>query len=82
MGAHPTLIQSVQRALRIIEVIAEHDGRARAKEIARAADLSTCLFVTQSQVSAARGDAGTAIPAAVGRPAHWGPTGQVTGPGR
>jgi IclR family transcriptional regulator, acetate operon repressor len=40
VGAHPTLIQSVQRALRIIEVIAEHDGRARAKEIARAADLS------------------------------------------
>ena len=42
MGAHlggPTLIQSVQRALRLLEVIAEHDGRARAKEIARAADL-------------------------------------------
>jgi DNA-binding IclR family transcriptional regulator len=35
----PTLIQSVQRALRLIEVIAEHDGRARAKEIARAAAL-------------------------------------------
>ena len=39
MGAHPTLIQSVQRALRLIEVIAEHDGRPRAKEIARAAGL-------------------------------------------
>ena len=39
MGDHPTLIQSVQRALRLIEVIAEHDGRARAKEIARAAGL-------------------------------------------
>jgi IclR family transcriptional regulator, acetate operon repressor len=35
----PTLIQSVQRALRLIEVIAEHGGRARAKEIARAAGL-------------------------------------------
>ncbi len=39
MGEHPTLIQSVQRALRLLEVIAEHDGRARAKEIARAAGL-------------------------------------------
>jgi DNA-binding IclR family transcriptional regulator len=39
VGAHPTLIQSVQRALRLIEVIAEHGGRAWAKEIARAAGL-------------------------------------------
>jgi DNA-binding IclR family transcriptional regulator len=39
VGAHPTLIQSVQRAFRLIEVIAEHDGRALAKEIARAAGL-------------------------------------------
>src|SRR5688572_12655181 len=39
MGDRPTLIQSVQRALRIIEVIAEHAGRARAKEIARATGL-------------------------------------------
>ena len=42
MGAQaggPTLIQSVQRALRLIEVLAEHDGRARAKELARAAGL-------------------------------------------
>jgi IclR family acetate operon transcriptional repressor len=39
VGAHPTLIQSVQRALRIIEVIAEHDGRARAKEVSRVAGL-------------------------------------------
>ena len=39
MGERPTLIQSVQRALRIMEVVAEHDGRARAKEIARAAGL-------------------------------------------
>ncbi|MGY1590980.1 IclR family transcriptional regulator [Geodermatophilus sp. SYSU D00708] len=39
MGAHPTLIQSVQRALRMLEVVAERNGRARAKEIARAAGL-------------------------------------------
>jgi IclR family acetate operon transcriptional repressor len=39
VGARPTLIQSVQRALRLIEVIAEHGGRAPAKEIARAAGL-------------------------------------------
>ena len=39
MGAQaggPTLIQSVQRALRLLEVLAEHSGRARAKELARA----------------------------------------------
>ncbi|GAA1247903.1 IclR family transcriptional regulator C-terminal domain-containing protein [Pseudonocardia aurantiaca] len=35
----PTLIQSVQRALRLLEVVAERDGRAHAKEIARAAGL-------------------------------------------
>ncbi|MGY1603950.1 IclR family transcriptional regulator [Geodermatophilus sp. SYSU D00815] len=42
MGAaqgQPTLIQSVQRALRLLEIVAEHDGRARAKELARAAGL-------------------------------------------
>jgi len=39
MAERPTLIQSVQRALRIIEVVAEHDGRARAKEVARATGL-------------------------------------------
>jgi DNA-binding IclR family transcriptional regulator len=39
MSAQPTLIQSVQRALRLLEVVAERNGRARAKEIARAAGL-------------------------------------------
>lgn len=39
MGDHPTLIQSVQRALRLLEIVAEHDDRAHAKEIARAAGL-------------------------------------------
>lgn len=36
----PTLIQSVQRALRLLDVVAEHDGRAHAKELARASGLS------------------------------------------
>ena len=39
MGDRPTLIQSVQRALRIIEVVGEHHGRARAKEVARVTGL-------------------------------------------
>jgi IclR family acetate operon transcriptional repressor len=39
VGDRPTLIQSVQRAFRILEVIAEHGGRARAKEVARVAGL-------------------------------------------
>jgi IclR family acetate operon transcriptional repressor len=42
VGGHqcgPTLIQSVQRALRLMEAVAEHDGGARAKEIARGAGL-------------------------------------------
>jgi DNA-binding IclR family transcriptional regulator len=39
MGERPTLIQSVQRALRLLELVAEHDGRARPKAIARAAGL-------------------------------------------
>ncbi|MCF6734216.1 pentapeptide repeat-containing protein [Blastococcus sp. KM273129] len=37
----------------------------------RGADLGRCLFLTQPQVSAARGDGGTRLPAAVRRPAHW-----------
>lgn len=35
----PTLIQSVQRALRLLEVVSEREGRAHAKELARAARL-------------------------------------------
>jgi hypothetical protein len=38
----------------------------------RGTDLSACLFLTQPQVSAARGDAATAIPAVLRRPVHWG----------
>lgn len=37
----------------------------------RGADLTDALFVTQSQVNAARGDAATRLPASVERPAHW-----------
>jgi DNA-binding IclR family transcriptional regulator len=33
----PTLIQSVQRAFRLLEVVAESNGRAQAKELARSA---------------------------------------------
>lgn len=35
------------------------------------ADLSTCLFLTQPQVNAARGNARTKLPAALTRPVHW-----------
>lgn len=39
-NAHGTLIQSVQRALHLIEAVVAHDGRAHAKELARAQGLS------------------------------------------
>lgn len=35
------------------------------------ADLTGALFLTQSQVNAARGDHATKLPPAVARPAHW-----------
>ncbi|SFF45597.1 pentapeptide repeat-containing protein [Blastococcus tunisiensis] len=37
----------------------------------RGADLSRCLFLTQPQVTAARGDMSTRLPVAVSAPAHW-----------
>ena len=37
----------------------------------RGADLSRCLFLTQPQVTAARGDMSTRLPVAVATPAHW-----------
>jgi uncharacterized protein YjbI with pentapeptide repeats len=37
----------------------------------RGADLTGALFLTQSQVNAARGDQATRLPAAVTRPSHW-----------
>ncbi len=39
----------------------------------RGADLSATIFVTQSQLEAARGDAATKLPAALTRPMHWPP---------
>lgn len=39
-GSAPTLIQSVQRALRLVETVAALNGRAHAKELARAVGLS------------------------------------------
>ncbi|MET7377994.1 pentapeptide repeat-containing protein [Streptomyces sp. NPDC005526] len=35
------------------------------------ADLTDAFFLTQPQIDAARGSAGTRLPASVGRPAHW-----------
>jgi len=37
----------------------------------RGADLTGAVFVTQSQINAARGDADTRLPPQLGRPAHW-----------
>jgi uncharacterized protein YjbI with pentapeptide repeats len=37
----------------------------------RGADLRGALFMTQSQLESARGDAGTGIPRSLTRPAHW-----------
>lgn len=39
----------------------------------RGANLSDCLFLIQSQVDAAKGDATTKLPESLTRPAHWGP---------
>lgn len=37
----------------------------------RGADLTGALFLTQSQLDAARGDAATVLPASLARPSHW-----------
>ncbi|HKC28946.1 MAG TPA: pentapeptide repeat-containing protein, partial [Jatrophihabitans sp.] len=37
----------------------------------RGAKLTDCLFVSQSQVTAATGDRSTRLPARLTRPAHW-----------
>ncbi|MGY1857708.1 pentapeptide repeat-containing protein [Modestobacter sp. SYSU DS0290] len=37
----------------------------------RGADLTGALFLTQPQLTAATGDAGTSLPASLTRPAHW-----------
>ncbi|MER7704642.1 pentapeptide repeat-containing protein [Kitasatospora sp. NPDC097605] len=45
------------------------------------ADLTEALFLTQAQLNAARGDAGTRLPAALERPAHWPETAAAVAPG-
>ncbi len=45
----------------------------------RGADLTGCLFLLQSQLDAARGDAGTRVPPVLARPAHWPATHASTG---
>jgi hypothetical protein len=45
----------------------------------RGADLTGVLFLTQPQLTAAIGDAGTALPASLTRPAHW--STETTAPG-
>jgi uncharacterized protein YjbI with pentapeptide repeats len=37
----------------------------------RGADLRDSLYLTQSQLDAARGDTGTKLPPSLARPAHW-----------
>ncbi len=37
----------------------------------RAADLGGCVYLTQSQLDAARGDAATRFPPLLRRPSHW-----------
>jgi Pentapeptide repeats (8 copies) len=46
----------------------------------RGADLTGALFVTQTQLEAARGDAGTRLPAALRRPLHWALSGPAGAP--
>ena len=41
------------------------------------ANLGDVLFLTQSQVNAMRGDAGTTLPDGIERPAHWLPARQL-----
>jgi uncharacterized protein YjbI with pentapeptide repeats len=41
----------------------------------RGANLAATLFLTQSQLDAAKGDAGTTVPPSLMRPAHWSPPG-------
>lgn len=37
----------------------------------RGADLASCLFLTQSQVDSAKGNADTGLPGSLNRPRHW-----------
>ncbi|WP_027093091.1 pentapeptide repeat-containing protein [Cohnella thermotolerans] len=40
------------------------------------ADLTDCLFLSQAQLNAAKGDAGTRLPPTFERPAHWSASGK------
>jgi uncharacterized protein YjbI with pentapeptide repeats len=40
------------------------------------ADLTESIFLTQSQLDAAKGDADTKLPTSLTRPAHWSPSGR------
>ncbi|WP_344486637.1 pentapeptide repeat-containing protein [Nonomuraea monospora] len=46
------------------------------------ADLTGCIFLTQAQVNAAKGDTATRLPASLTRPAHWAEGGAGGGRGR
>ena len=45
----------------------------------RGADLTASIFVTQSQLEAARGDTRTRLPSSLTRPAHWVPAAEPAG---
>jgi uncharacterized protein YjbI with pentapeptide repeats len=45
------------------------------------ADLGGIIFLTQSQLDAAKGDSGTKLPPSLTRPAHWPPSGPGHQPG-
>jgi uncharacterized protein YjbI with pentapeptide repeats len=47
----------------------------------RGADLADSIFLSQSQLEAAKGDATTKIPAKLARPAHWPELRPMSGPG-
>jgi len=46
------------------------------------ADLSDSMFLTQSQLDAAKGDNDTKAPPSLTRPTHWSPSGTPATPGR
>ena len=66
-GAYLIAADLRQADLRLADVIG---ADFRAADL-RGADLTDSLFLTQSQVNAARGDATTRIPDTVTRPPHW-----------
>jgi uncharacterized protein YjbI with pentapeptide repeats len=51
--------------------LADVTGAATVNTDLSGADLGDCLFLTQSQLDAANGDATTRLPAGLTRPTHW-----------